>query len=69
MDYPNLDDVKNDIAKDALYVYCEGDSLIGVATAGKDDELEHLECWSKDMMNRGEINWNSIYVKLQLLKK
>ena len=47
MDYPNIDDVKNDFTKDALYVYCEGDNIIGVAAAGKDDELEHLDCWNK----------------------
>ena len=51
MDYPNLDDVKNDFAKDALYVYCEENNIIGVAAAGKDDELEHLDCWNKDIKN------------------
>ena len=51
MDYPNIDDVKNDFSKDSLYVVCEGDDIIGVAAAGKDDELEHLECWNKDIKN------------------
>lgn len=50
-DYPCLSDIENDLKKESLYIILDKDIIIGVAAAGKDDELEHLECWDKTIKN------------------
>lgn len=49
LDYPNIDDVKNDIRKNSLYIVLDGKKIIAVAAAGEDDELNGLDCYSKDI--------------------
>lgn len=48
-EYPTKEDVENDIKKKSLYVVYDKKMIIAVATAGKDDELEHLECWNREI--------------------
>lgn len=49
LEYPCIDDVKNDIKKDSLYIVRNDSEIIAVAAAGEDDELESLSCYSKDI--------------------
>lgn len=48
-DYPNIDDVKNDINQKSLYLVFDDKEIIAAAAAGSDDELEELDCYSKDI--------------------
>lgn len=48
-EYPTIEDVYKDINKESLYIVYDDKKIIAVATAGKDEELEHLECWSKEI--------------------
>ncbi|MCI8641750.1 MAG: GNAT family N-acetyltransferase [Clostridia bacterium] len=48
-EYPTIEDVENDINKKSLYVMQDKGKIIAVAAAGKDDELENLECWNKEI--------------------
>lgn len=50
-DYPCLEDIYNDLEKESLYVVLKRNIIIGVAAAGKDDELKHLDCWNKMIKN------------------
>ncbi len=49
LDYPNITDIKNDINKNSLYIVLNNKEIIAVAAAGEDDELEELDCYSKDI--------------------
>lgn len=48
-EYPTLEDIERDINNESLYVVCDDKKIIAVAAAGKDNELEHLECWNKEI--------------------
>ena len=48
-EYPIIEDVEKDINKESLYIAYDDKKIIAVAAAGKDEELEHLECWSKEI--------------------
>lgn len=48
-DYPNTNDVKNDINKNSLYIVLHNQEIVAVAAAGEDDELNELDCYNKDI--------------------
>lgn len=48
-EYPTMEDIRNDIIKNSLYAMCNEEKIIAVAAAGKDTELDHLNCWSKNI--------------------
>ena len=51
LDYPSKEDIKKDIAKQALYIVLNKKEIIAVAAAGEDDELKEINCYSKEILN------------------
>lgn len=49
--YPAIEDVEEDIKKDGLYIVLDNKKIIAAAYAGKDEELEKLTCWDKEIKN------------------
>lgn len=83
-DYPNIDEVKNDINKKSLYIVLKDKQIIAVAAAGEDDELQELECYNKNMkvpcdlvriavrteyQNKGIAKYLISYIEKQVVKK
>ena len=84
LDYPNIDDVKNDINKESLYIVLNNKEIIAVAAAGHDDELKELNCYSKDIkvpcdlariavkkeyQNKGIAKYLISYIEKQAIKR
>lgn len=83
-DYPNIDDIKNDINKKSLYIVLNDKEIIAVAAAGEDDELRELDCYSKNIkipcdlariavkteyQNRGIAKYLISYIETQVVKR
>ncbi len=83
-DYPNIDDVKNDINKKSLYIVLKSGEIIAVAAAGEDNELKELDCYSKSIkvpcdlariavkteyQNNGIAKYLIGYIEIQALKR
>ena len=49
--YPTIEDIKKDIENKSMYIVCNEDKIIAVASAGKDTELEKLKCWNRNIKN------------------
>lgn len=48
--YPALEDVETDIKTGSLYMMCGADrKVIAAAAAGRDEELEPLDCWNGEI--------------------
>lgn len=83
-DYPNIDDVKNDINNKSLYILLQNKEIIAVAAAGEDNELKKIECYSKQIkapcglariavktqyQNKGIAKYLISYIEKQVIKK
>lgn len=53
--YPNMQNIEEDIKRDALYMAVENNKIVGVASAFEDNELIDLNCWRKDIQNSYEL--------------
>ena len=51
LEYPNIEDVKQDYNNNSLYVITYNNEIIGAAAAGCSDEIKHLTCWNKKIKN------------------
>lgn len=82
--YPNIDDVKNDIDKKSLYILLKDKKIIAVAAAGEDNELKELDCYSKNItvpcdlariavrteyQNKGIAKYLISYIEKQVVKR
>lgn len=54
--YPAIEDIKKDIENKSMYIMCNEEKIIAVASAGKDSELENLKCWSKDIKKPADLH-------------
>jgi ribosomal protein S18 acetylase RimI-like enzyme len=55
MKYPYIEEVQHDIENSSLYCICDNtDSILAVAAAGNDNELDHL-LWNDKMKNPCEL--------------
>lgn len=50
-EYPTIEDIRNDTLKKSLYTVWNDNKIIAVAAAGKDNELENLNCWDTNIKN------------------
>ncbi|MGN0553039.1 MAG: GNAT family N-acetyltransferase [Oscillospiraceae bacterium] len=55
--YPNEDTIEFDISRDALYVMKNSnDEIIAAISIDKDEEVDALTCWDKDLAPGAEIS-------------
>ncbi len=48
-EYPTIEDIRNDTLKKSLYTVWNDNRIIAVAAAGKDHELDNLDCWDTNI--------------------
>ncbi len=63
--YPSIDDIKNDINRKALYIVLNNEEIIAVAAAGKDNELNDIKCYSKDIRKPCDLARIAVKTKYQ----
>lgn len=66
-DYPGMDDVKNDINQKSLYLVFDKGVIIAAAAAGSDNELDELDCYSKN--SKAPCNLARVAVKTEYQNK
>lgn len=47
--YPHREDIRRDVEQRSLYILLEGGELLGAAAAGRDDELDGLDCFDQEV--------------------
>lgn len=53
--YPSKEDIISDIKNNGLYCMYNEDDIIAAAFAGKDNELNHISCWDKQIKRPCEL--------------
>ena len=57
LDYPNEKDIEGDMSRDALFCLRNNDEkIIGVISIDKDETVEKLSCWSKELQPSAELS-------------
>ena len=47
--YPGPQEIEYDLSREALFSLWDGDTLVAVITVDKDEQVEQLTCWSKEL--------------------
>lgn len=56
LDYPNEENIQNDLARNALFcMKTEKGEIIGAISIDDDKEIEQLSCWSEELKPSGEL--------------
>ena len=55
--YPNEDTIEFDLSRNALYVMKDGeDQIIAAISIDKDEDVENLSCWSRELIPSAELS-------------
>lgn len=47
--YPSIKEAEKDIRENGLFCVCDNKKIIAIATVGKDEDLDELSCWGKEI--------------------
>lgn len=65
-DYPNEDDIENDLTRDGLFCLKDiNGSILGVISIDQDEEVEKLPCWTESLKPAGELSRIGVRVENQ----
>ena len=56
MGYPVMANIEDDMSRNALFLLKEKDEIIGAISIDKDDDVEALPCWSKELQPAIELS-------------
>jgi len=66
LNYPSEKDIDGDMERDALFcLKKEGNEIIGVISIDKDEAVENLTCWSKELQPSAELSRLGVKVEYQ----
>lgn len=66
LNYPSEKDIEGDMARDALFCLRNDDEkIIGVISIDKDEAVENLICWSKELQPSAELSRLGVKVEYQ----
>ena len=54
-DYPSDETISFDLSRDSLFVMKENEKIIAAISIEKDDDVDALDCWDKDLLPGGEL--------------
>lgn len=54
--YPCIENIEDDLAREALFCYRDNDEIIAAISIDKDEDVDKLECWNKDLMPAMELS-------------
>ena len=54
--YPTMNEVEFDISRDSLFIIRDNGQIIAAASIDYDEQVEELECWSKELMPGAEMS-------------
>lgn len=63
--YPGMQEIEYDLSREALYCLMDGDVLAGVITIDKDEAVEALPCWSKELVPASELSRLGVNIAYQ----
>ncbi len=63
--YPSYETIDDDLSRDALFVMKENGRIIASISIDKDDAVEALECWSKELAPGGELSRLAVSPEMQ----
>lgn len=56
LEYPVMANIEDDLSRDGLFCLVENDEIIGAISIDKDDDVEALECWDKQLVPSMEVS-------------
>lgn len=56
LEYPVMENIDDDLSRDALFCLVDGGEIIGAISIDKDDDVEALECWDKSLVPSMEVS-------------
>lgn len=54
-DYPSDETISFDLSRDSLFVMKEDNGIIAAVSIEKDEDVDHLACWNRDLFPGGEL--------------
>ncbi len=54
--YPTMNEVEFDLSRDSLFIIRDNGQIIAAASIDYDEQVEELECWSKELMPGAEMS-------------
>lgn len=54
--YPGPQEIQYDLSREALFCLWDGENLAGVITVDRDEQVEQLDCWSKELAPSVELS-------------
>ena len=66
LEYPSEKEIEDDMSRDALFcLKNEENEIIGVISIDKDDAVEQLLCWSKELLPSAELSRLGVKIEYQ----
>ena len=63
--YPGPQEIEYDLSREALFSLWDGDTLVAVITVDKDEQVEQLTCWSKELEPSVELSRLGVHPEYQ----
>ncbi|MCR4923838.1 MAG: GNAT family N-acetyltransferase [Lachnospiraceae bacterium] len=63
--YPSYETIDYDLSRDCLFVMKERGRIIAAISIDKDDKVEELKCWNRDLFPGGELSRVAVSPSMQ----
>ena len=64
-DYPNEENIEDDMSRDALFCLKKDNQIVGVISIDKDEAVEQMSCWSKELQPSAELSRLGVKIEYQ----